>query len=51
MINWIKISPPSVLPEEVDKILIIAQDKNNNRFIYPCTYKHSKTFKLDAWHF
>lgn len=51
MINWIKISPSSVLPEEGDKILIIAQDKNNNRFIYPCTYKHSKTFKLDARHF
>lgn len=51
MINWIKISPSSVLPDEGDKILIIAQDKDNNRAIYPCTYKHSKTSKLDAWHF
>lgn len=51
MINWIKISPSSVLPEEGDKILVIAQDKDNNRVIYPCTYKHSETSKLDTWHF
>ena len=40
MINWIKISPSSALPKEGNKILIIAQDKVNNRVIYH--YKESK---------
>ena len=51
MINWIKISPSCVLPKEGDKILVIAQDKENNRIIIPRTYEHSNRSKLNAWSF